>query len=87
MEMETFVEQIKTCAIFFYQNKEQEAYALLNQLLPFINQVLQEKLSHPCGKENKVVSVFTQFIEAYQQMDNLALADLLEYEISNIVEM
>lgn len=81
MNMETLVEQMKTCAAFFYQNREQDAYELLNQLLPAINQTLQDIIAESKEREKSVILVLSLFLDAFKSGDNLALADLLEYDI------
>lgn len=85
MNTEELMEQMKDCAIFLYQNNEQEAYGKLNEILPLMNQMLQLVMQASIELERIVVMVLNQFLDAYQQKDNLALADLLNYEIPAIL--
>lgn len=87
MNTEELLVQVKDCATFFYQNSEQEAYRLLNNLLPHINQTLQAIALSTSEYEEAVVMILRSFLEAYQEKDNLALADILEYEIVSVLEM
>lgn len=85
MNTEELMVQMKECAIFLYQNREQEAYGRLNEMLPLLNQTLQSAIQFSAEMERIVVLVLNQFLEAYQRRDNLALADLLDYEIPAII--
>lgn len=85
MNTDELLVQMKDCATFFYQNKGQEAYGKLNELLPQINQELQTVTKFSIELERIVVLILNQFLEAYQRRDNLALADLLAYEIPTIM--
>ncbi len=80
MENQQLKQQLKECAKLLYQNCEQEAYAMLNELLTPLNNMLQQMAM---DGENGVVEVMKEFISAYQLKDNLALADILYYSIAN----
>lgn len=90
MEKENLARQIIACAELFYQNREQEAYDNINHLLPQINQMMQEVvvyLQNTAGSEEDVgymLQVMRELVDAFQVKDNLALADLLYYNISEI---
>lgn len=85
MNTEELMVQMKDCAVFLYQNREQEAYTKLNEILPQINQTLQSVMQFSAEMEQIVLLVLNQFLEAYQRRDNLALADLLGYEMPAII--
>ena len=85
MNTEKLMEQMRDCAFFLYQNSEQEAYGKLNEILPQMNQMLQSVMQTSIELERIVVMVLNQFLDAYQQRDNLALADLLNYEIPAVL--
>ena len=77
--------KVKECAVLFYQNREKEAYQYLNRILPDINQVLQNLLQISAEYEVVVATIMRQFLDAFQQKDQIALADLLEYAISEVM--
>lgn len=79
MNMSELMEQMRTCAIFFYQNREEEAYNLFGQLLPYINAYMQTCVN---GEETaaEIITQMQVLIEAYQRKDQLALADWLYIE-------
>lgn len=85
MNRDELLVQVKNCAAFFYQNEEQEAYLILNNLLPHINEMLQTIAMSSVEYQNAVVMILRNLLEAYQVKDHLALADILEYEIANII--
>jgi len=85
MNVEQLMIQTGNCATFFYQNREQEAYELLGKLLPNINQLLQNMMQTSTEYESLILTILKQFLEAYQQKDGLALADILQYEISMLI--
>lgn len=95
MEKRNLTQLIKNCGDLFYQNREQEAYQTINRLLADVNQTLQnmvvkaEVLSGEEGEElgQYIFQVMEEFLDAYQVKDNLALADLLYYNISELIEM
>ncbi|MGN0350664.1 MAG: hypothetical protein ACI4ES_03350 [Roseburia sp.] len=86
-------ESIKENAILFYRNEEKAAYQMVNELLPGINQTLQELLGMIVGEkeneelQNYILNTLTEFVQAYKMNDNLALADLLYYAVSEEVEL
>lgn len=77
----------------FYQNREEQAYAGLSALIPAINQSWQHEIAScpqvgdgAAGKaglarQGEVLAMMRGFLEAYQAKDQLALADMLCYEI------
>lgn len=87
MNQNELLAQVNDCATFFYQNKEQEAYQLLNQLLPQINQILQLAAAEMSNYQETIIFILKSFLDAYQLKDNLALADILKYEIINVIEL
>lgn len=85
MEMETLIPQMKECATALYQNREQDAYEKINNILPQMNQILQELMSTSEEIEKIILSILSEFVEDFQIKDNLGLADLLGYTIPGII--
>ena len=83
-----FMQEIKISAQLLYQNREQEAYEKINNLLGNLNQMLQLLVTE-ASEEIKpaVLAVMNEFVDAYQHKDNLALADLFFYVIPELVQM
>lgn len=74
-----------TCANLFYQNREEEAYQLLGQLLPQIQAYLQELTQGAAeGNSEHVLMHVQEFIQAYQGHDQLAISDWLFEESMDI---
>lgn len=71
----------------FYQNREQEAYQTMNEILPEMNRVLQSMARLSEDKEEAVAFVLKEFVEAFQRKDALGLADLLGYAIPDVMAM
>lgn len=65
------------CAELFYQNREQEAYQTIGELLPEINQYIQNIAGTQTAEAAKAIVHVQQFLEAYQKYDQLAIADWL----------
>lgn len=88
-------QQVKECAVLFYQNREQEAYNQLNAMFQELNQRFQgivAATTNAAGEEERelnqyIIQLMEEFVNAYQAKDNLALADLLYYNISEMTAM
>ncbi len=79
--MTTELQRWKECTELLYQNREQEAYEKLGEILPQINEYLQAKVQMVSQEETKLVlDQMQDFVEAYQCKDQLALADWLFVE-------
>lgn len=68
------------CAELFYQNREQEAYERIKELLPEINQYIQNMAAVQTGDATGAVERVQKFLNAYQKYDQLGLADWLYEE-------
>ena len=79
--MQMLINKMRECAIALYQNSEQEAYTKINAIVPEINKVLQGQMGKSTEIDNYVLALLSEFVTAYQLKDNLALADLLYYNI------
>lgn len=77
------VAQMKECAIFLYQNREQKAYETLQCLLPQINHIFQ-KMNECSEVSPDMINVVIIFLEAIKRKHTLALADLLAYDIPQL---
>ena len=88
MTMQEITQYVKTCGELLYQNREQEAYQLLQKLIGLLNQVFQHLVMN-LQTENReyVLAIVGEFLTAYQLNDNLALADLLYYDIPEILNI
>ena len=88
MTMQEITQYVKTCGELLYQNREQEAYQLLQKLIGLLNQVFQQLVMN-LQTENReyVLAIVGEFLTAYQLNDNLALADLLYYDIPEILNI
>ena len=75
MEKENLMVQMKSCAIFLYQNREREAYEKLGALFPLLNELLQNQ--DPMNIEDELMRAVARLIDAYQKKDHLLMADLL----------
>lgn len=85
MEEQSLKVKMKACADLLFQNREQEAYAQMNTLIPELNQELQHIAANSGNETVDIVSAIVgQFMTAYQLNDNLALADLLKYDMPQI---
>jgi len=80
MNIRELMGQMKNCAIFFYQNKEEEAYQKFTEILPQINAYLQSKIEADKNAAPMVLNQMQSLITAYQKRDQLALADWLYIE-------
>lgn len=88
MAMQEIAQYVKTCGELLYQNREQEAYQLLQKLVTILNQIFQQMAMKLQGDDREyVLAVVEEFLAAYQLNDNLALADLLYYNISEILSI
>lgn len=85
MEEQNLKVRMRACADLLFQNREQEAYAQMSTLIPELNRELQQ-IAANSGKEtvDVVSAIVGQFMTAYQLNDNLALADLLNYDMPQI---
>ena len=92
MEQKLDKQTLQSCAELLYRNFEQEAYEAINKILPNINDMLQTfakiALEQPEGEEDAkyVLQVMQEFLNSYQRRDNLALADLLYYNLSELAD-
>ena len=93
MEQKWDKQILQLCAELLYKNFEQEAYEAIKKILPSINDMLQTfariALEQPGGEENAkyVLQVMQEFLNAYQRRDNLALADLMYYNLIEIADV
>ena len=88
MATQEIVQYVKICGELLYQNREQEAYQLLQKLVTILNQVFQQTVQNLQGDDREyVLKVVEAFMTAYQLNDNLELADLLYYNIPEILNI
>lgn len=86
MKTQKVIEQAKLCSELLYQNREQEAYKLLQQILPDLNELFQLLAGKNSENEQKLIlSMINEFLTAYQLNDNLALADLLGCQLVEVM--
>ena len=85
--MQEIIGYTKKCGELLYQNREQEAYQILQKLVGILNTVFQKVLTKKSVEEQeKILGIMKEFISAYQLKDNLALADLLYCEIPELLK-
>lgn len=85
MEQKGIVDLIKSCGDLFYQNREQEAYQMLQTLLAPVNQILQNMVTSGI-REQEALEIMKDFLDAFQRKDQLALADILHFRIPEMIE-
>ena len=88
MQNTQLILQLKKCGKMLYQNREQEAYDAINNILQDINRELQ--LIEKCGQtqiRDMVLWAMQELITCYKLKDNLGLADLLYYAIPELVQL
>ena len=88
MVVQGIKQHVKICGELLYQNREQEAYQLLPKLVQILNLIFQQ-VAMKLQEEDKeyVLVLMEEFAMAYQLNDNLELADLLTYNIPEILDM
>lgn len=84
--MQELIRKMRESAGALYQNDEQNAYQKINEIVPEINQALQAQMGRSEEINQYVLALMTEFVTAYQLKDNLALADLLYYNIPVLME-
>lgn len=88
MTIQNIAQHVKVCGELLYQNREQEAYQLLPKLLQILNLFFQQVVLKVQGEDREyVLSLIDEFTTAYQLKDNLELADLLTYNIPEILDI
>ena len=82
--MDELKNKIEETTDLFYQQKVNEAYESFIQLLPQIS-VFAESLSEE-EKREELLGVLAPALEALEQKDSILLADILQYELLEILE-
>lgn len=85
MNEKELLKETEEISRMLYQNKEQEAYQKINQVLPEMNRILQGFMGISDEMEKIILSVLTEFVEDFQIRDNLGLADLFGYTVPGII--
>ena len=88
MVTQEIIQYVRMCGELLYQNREQEAYQLLQKLVTILNPIFQQMVAGLQGDDREyVLALIEEFATAYQLNDNLELADLLSYNIPEILAM
>ena len=84
--------QIQANADMFYQQNNKEAFELFGKLLNEIStlsvQIFELKNSNPAVEfdENKYLSILTDAMNALESRDEVLLADIINYDLLEILE-
>lgn len=75
----------------FYQNKIDEGYKYLDKTLIKISDIIEEVIEYQkqSGEDihgEKIVGILTEAMKALEKKDALLLADILQYELKEILE-
>lgn len=75
----------------FYQNKIDEGYKKLDNTLVKISDAIEEviKYQENSGQDiqgEKIVGILTEAMDALEKKDTLLLADILQYELKELLE-
>jgi hypothetical protein len=75
----------------FYQNKIDEGYKYLDSTLVKISVAIEEviKYQENSGQDiqgEKIVGILTEAMDALEKKDTLLLADILQYELKELLE-
>lgn len=90
--IETAIKAIEGNARLFYQQKSQEGFAELDSTLNILMQAINQVLNYQSGKDEKLADeqllnlILTQAMKAMEDKDIVLLADILVYEINQILE-
>jgi hypothetical protein len=86
------IEKIEQTTGFFYQQKYQEGYQLLDNTLNSLS-VLMDQISVYSSENNEIKieeqrlnSILSEAMKALEQSDTILLSDILKYELEEILE-
>lgn len=77
--MEDIREEIERIAELLYQEKKDDAYAGISQMIPMLMEYTSEIQDDE--KKTKLISVLGSALEAMEQEDLTLLADILQYDL------
>lgn len=83
---------MKQTTYLFYQQKNKEGFQKLDYTLNALLQVVNEIINFQSGNNEKLVEeqilnvVLTEAMKAIEQKDTILLADILTYEIDDMLE-
>ncbi len=86
------IQSIEDTTVCFYQNNEKEGYRRLGDTLQGLDEVIGE--AELIGRDgevfildgDRVLEHLKEAVEALEQKDTLLLADILQYEITPLLE-
>ncbi|MDD5934737.1 MAG: hypothetical protein PUC65_04095 [Clostridiales bacterium] len=90
--LNSMIEKIQRNADMFYQQNKQEAFDLFGNLINDISelsaQIFAWKNTNPASDfdETKYLSVLTEAMNALEAKDEVLLADILNYDLTEIYE-
>lgn len=91
--MEELIQQAEETAILLYQNQERKAYENVQRILQPVQQVIQAliEVAEQQGEMEKekewMLNVLKCLVESYKAQDILQMADILKYEITEILKI
>lgn len=90
-KIEETIQIIDNNTDLFYQNKIDEGYKHLDNTLIKISDTIEEviKYQSQCGKDiqgESIVGILTEAMKALENKDALLLADILQYELKEVLE-
>lgn len=84
------IKDIDVVADLFYQDKEKQGYheltLLLTKLNSFIEFLIAEKDTIEKTRQDKLLRVMTQAMNAMEEKDIVLLSDILQYELKEQLE-
>lgn len=88
-QLQLIIEQIKETSILLEQGKDVEAYSSMSNLVQLLNPILPTIIQSENNEinidKNKLTKALTQVLGAMEKKDNLLLADMLQYELKDLL--
>lgn len=87
--IKSIIEEIDKTVVLLEQCKDKEAYTSMAQIIHLLNLILPNIIQNENNEiyinQNKFIKILTKTLEAMEHKDNLFLADMLQYELKEML--
>lgn len=88
-EIKTIIKQIDETVVLLEQCKDKKAYTFMSQVIQLLNPLLPSIIQNENNEiyidQNKFIDILTKTLGAMEHKDNLFLADMLQYELKEML--
>jgi len=89
-KLDDVIQTIDLNTDLFYQNKINEGYSCLDKTLGKISEAIEEIIKYQASsgqdiQGDKIIKILTEALKALEKKDSLLLADILQYDLKELL--